>query len=148
MANSTLWKQPSKNKKTSTFLSEILPFFMPLIVFIETVGISQKKILKKLSFLIFVLADKKKFYTVCNFLPSPLRKSNYYETNSPVFKKHIAARTRTRNCPIYPQTTCPPPTLDLKKIMLFLLFVVFIQLPMVCVTFSEKSYLVLSLSWN
>lgn len=110
-------------KKTSTFLSEKLPFFMPLIVFIETVGISQKNIEKTLALDICTGRQKKILH--CAILKVP--QMNYYETNMSFWTTVTSA--------------APQSYLDL-KIMLFLLFVVFIQLPMVCVTFSEKSYLV------
>lgn len=100
------------------------PFFMPLIVFIKTVGISQKKYYKL--YLIFVLAEN--LHTLCNLSCSP-HDPYYYETNSPF----LCTLTTEKKISVLITETRP-------KKSFFLLFVVFIQLPMVCVTFSEKSY--------
>ena len=73
------------------------PFFMPLIVFIKTVGISQKKYYKL--YLIFVLAEN--LHTLCNLSCSP-HDPYYYETNSPFLctltteKKSVLKITETR----------------------------------------------------
>ena len=97
---------------------------MPLIVFIKTVGISQKKYYKL--YLIFVLAEN--LHTLCNLSCSP-HDPYYYETNSPF----LCTLTTENQISVLITETRP-------KKSFFLLFVVFIQLPMVCVTFSEKSY--------
>jgi len=97
---------------------------MPLIVFIKTVGISQKKYYKL--YLIFVLAEN--LHTLCNLSCSP-HDPYYYETNSPF----LCTLTTEKKISVLITETRP-------KKSFFLLFVVFIQLPMVCVTFSEKSY--------
>ena len=99
---------------------------MPLIVFIETVGISQ---IKKNS-LWYLYWQKRKFIkSLCN-LSSPNPNDHIIMRPIVPLFMYFDDHKKSRQC-------CP--LLDLKKA--FLLFVVFIQqLPMVCVTFSEKSY--------
>lgn len=106
--------------------------YPPLIVFIKTVGISQKKILQNS---LDICTGRRKFiYTHCAIcrVPAPSNDPYYYETNSP-----FLCTLTTEIISVRALSSCP--VLDLKKAF-FLLFVVFIQLPMVCVTFSEKSY--------
>ena len=104
-------------KKTSTFLiSEKLPFFMssPLIVFIKTVGISQKNI-TKLSWYLY-WQKKIHLHTHCAIcrVPAPSNDPYYYETNSP-----FLCTLTTEIISVRALSSCP--VLDLKKAFFYYL---------------------------
>lgn len=100
------------------------PFFMPLIVFIKTVGISQKNITNSTWYLYW-----QKIYTHCAICRVP---PMIHIIMRPIVLFYVLWQQKKNQC--FKITETRP------KKSFFLLFVVFIQLPMVCVTFSEKSY--------
>lgn len=87
----------------------------PLIVFIKTVGISQKKYYKTL--LIFVLAEENSStHTHCAIcrVPAPSNDPYYYETNSP-----FLCTLTTEIISVRALSSCP--VLDLKKAFFYYL---------------------------